>query len=136
MTTLHPTLLALEALDLSTVTPCLLDRLAPRKAQAVAARALFKRLGLKEISVKVPTYSMASSVNIRLPKAEFTPEQWEAFEIARNNGTEDLTEVRQVNARRWAIVQKLQAVLDLAFPLHRDRSDHDSDYFDYRWIVE
>lgn len=136
MTTLHPTLLTLEALDLSTVTPCLLDRLAPRKAQAVAARALFKRLGLKDISVTVPTYSMASSVSVRLPKAEFTPEQWEAFEIARNNGTEDLTEVRQTNARRWTIVQKLQAVLDLAFPLHRDRSKHESDYFDYRWMVE
>ena len=136
MTTLHPTLLTLEALDLSNVTPCLLDRLAPRKAQAVAARALFKRLGLKDISVTVPTYSMASSVSVRLPKAEFTPEQWEAFEIARNNGTEDLTEVRQTNARRWTIVQKLQAVLDLAFPLHRDRSKHESDYFDYRWMVE
>jgi hypothetical protein len=45
-----------------------------RKARAAAIRSLFKRLGLKGISVTAPNYSMAQSVDITFPVRHCTNE--------------------------------------------------------------
>ena len=132
----HPTVAALLALDLSTVTPCLLPRLSGRKAQAQAARALFKRLDLKGISVTVPTYSMASTVQIRLPHTPATREQQEEWNrVFSAGGDTEATEAGQIHARRYQAEQAMNALLDHAFPHHVDRSDPTTDYFDSRWSV-
>jgi len=87
------------------------DRHIPRKLQATRARALFKQLGLKGISVTVPRYSMASSVYVQLPREN---ETW---------------------PERIAAMHKLGQILDRAFPSHDDRSDVMTDYFDFCWCI-
>ena len=138
MSTVHPTLLAIEALDLATVTPFLLARHAPRKAQAEAVRALFKRHGLKQISVTVPTYSMAQGVNVRIPHAEFSPEEHAEWRTAydRDEDTNTTTTLGRTRTREHEAAKKVKALLSLAFPNHDDRSDLQSDYFNYCWMVD
>lgn len=135
-TQFHPTLMAIERLDLEQVRPFLLPRSAPRKAQAHALRSLLKDLGLRDISVTVPTYSMASGVQVRLPKLEYTPAQILDHELARTPEEEQSSELARLRARHQAIREHFVALLDRAFPNHRNRSDYGTDYFDYCWMVD
>ena len=137
MATIHPTIEAIEAINLEEVTPFLLARHASRKVQATAARALFQQLGLKKISVTVPRYSMASTVDVRLPEVKFTAEDYAEWDAAYNRGedTNTTTEVGRIRTRENAAAKKLEAILNRAFPNHIDKSDYSSDYFDRRWSV-
>ena len=42
----------------------------PRKTIAAAARALLKELCIQHVSVTTPNYSMAQSINVRIPQAQ------------------------------------------------------------------
>ena len=127
---LHPTLLAIEAVDLNAVPVFLLDRSARRKVRAASARALFKQLGLKHISVTAPDYSMAQAVHVRLPRVKDVPAlqaEWE------QHSTEESRAL--LRRREYAAEQKVEAILARAFPNHLDRSDIMCDHFDYCWSV-
>ena len=131
----HPTLLAIESLELDDVQPFLLPRSTPRKMQAVAARSLFKQLGLKDISVTTPTWSMASSVIVRLPRMPWTQEIQDEWTDAFQGGHQEGTTLGQLRSRGHRIDQKLQAILDKAFPQHVDRSNPIEDRFDSCWSI-
>lgn len=103
-----------------------LERSVPRKELAAAARKLFKSLGLKGISVTAPNYSMAQAVHVRLPKRDdYT------FDANGDIPDNDPARVGNTEADR-----KIAAILYQAFPSHRDRSDTQSDYFNYKWSIE
>jgi len=89
------------------------DRSIPRKQQAALTRKLFKDLGLKGVSVTTPNHANASSVYIRLPR----------FGPSLNSPT-------NANAKL-----RIEAILDVAFPNHNDRSERLTDYFDFCWVV-
>lgn len=114
----------LEAVNLDYVPIVSEDRHIPRKEQAAKARALFKQLGIKGISVTTPNYSMASVCDVRIPKqdhpesTDWTRHDYATCELCQGHAT----------ARR-----KVEAILSKAFPKHDDRSDSMTDYFDSCW---
>lgn len=117
----------LATIDITTIPVLSRDRSIPRKEQAALARSLFKSLGLRGISVTAPNYSMARSVDIRLPKRNDY--------VLNTDGTvldyaTDPAAQANVNAEK-----RLGAILLAAFPRHDDRSDTQSDHFDYRWSL-
>jgi len=118
---------AIRDIDLATVPVMTTDRRLPRKEQAKLTRQLFRRLGLRGISVTCPNYSMAHSVEVRLLKREdYTRDasgeiEWMTDPAAVANGA----------ARR-----RVMDILGRAFPEHGDRSDMMTDYFDFCWSVD
>lgn len=113
---------AIEAVDLAAVPVVCTVRSTPRKEQAALARGLLKKLGVKGVSVTTPSYSMASVVEVRLPQF----------------GREGMTdaEVAAEYEEHRAAERKLSHILAVAFPNHDDRSDYQTDYFDYRWSID
>lgn len=102
------------------------DRCIPRKEQAALARKLFKQLGLKGISVTTPNYSMASCVDVTIPRRDdFTRD--ERGEIDYRN---DPVCIANNEAQK-----RVEAILLAAFPNHNDRSDYMTDYFDSKWSI-
>lgn len=116
---------AVDAVDLRKVGVVCHDRSIDRREQARLCRELFKRLGLKGASITTPSYSMASTVDIALPKrrdVRLTEEgsfDRDCPAVQANRATED----------------KVKAILAHAFPNHDDRSDSSTDYFDARWSI-
>lgn len=127
---------AIEAVDLSAVASTGLDRHEPRKVQAAAARKLFRELGIRGISVTAPNYSMAQSVDVRIPEpadSEHHGDKWphgNSFELSRSEATRC-----PACARRSRIRDKVEAILARAFPNHDNRSDSQSDHFDFCWSI-
>lgn len=127
---------AIEAVDLSVVASTGLDRHEPRKVQAAAARKLFRELGIRGISVTAPNYSMAQSVDVRIPKpadSEHHGDKWphgNSFELSRSEATRC-----PACARRSRIRDKVEGILARAFPNHDNRSDSQSDHFDFCWSI-
>ncbi len=130
----------LAAIRLENVPVITRDRHIPRKEQAALARQLFKRLGLKGISVTAPRYAQAHSVDVRLPaEGEHDPNKWPHAHdrCCGPNGRGHHEENRCPACRERAAAQKkLEAILLTAFPNHDDRSDLQTDYFDFRWSIE
>lgn len=115
----------LATVDISEVTVMSLDRSIRRKEQAALARQLLKQLGIKGVSVTAPNYSMAQSVDVSLPKRDdyvfdkcgFVVEG-DAARLANNDAD-----------------SRVRSLLLAAFPRHDDRSETQSDYFDFKWSV-
>jgi hypothetical protein len=104
------------------------ERGKPLKEIAKDIRALFSSLKIKGVSVTAPTYSMASSVEIILPKIELTDAQaWD-----RGDETPMLAALRQ---RYNAVAGKIGEIVLAAFPDLDDRSDARSDYSDSRFHI-
>lgn len=102
------------------------DRSICRKEQARLARELFKKIGLKGISVTAPNYSMAQSVDVRPPQRnDYTVDSFGRIDYANDPAGK---------ANREAD-NRLRSILLAAFPSHEDRSDSQSDYFDYCWSL-
>ena len=95
----------------------------PRKEWAGAVRGLLKEFGVEGVSVTTPSYSMASSVYISIPSIEHDhmPDQW-----ARDCEHCQLKQAAET---------KLEAILLAAFPDMDDRSDTQTDYFDYCFSI-
>lgn len=118
---------ALAKVDADRVPVVCTDRRIPRKEQAALARKLFRSLGLPHVSVTAPNYSMASTVDVTLPRRS----DYTAFdEIGCVLRREDPAALANAGAER-----KVEAILAVAFPTHDDRSDSSSDYFDARWSI-
>ncbi len=112
------------------------DRHIPRTEQAKLTRELFKRLGLKGISVTTPNYSMAQSVRVSLPKLEIhCPNYWPHGGDYCHHGYVDESLVCPTCRENRRIREKIEEILARAFPNHDDRSDTQKDYFDYCWSV-
>jgi hypothetical protein len=95
-----------------------------RKERAKAVRALFKSMGLKGISVTAPNYSMAQSIDICIPRDSYCDNPIHQ-DPSKNNS--DCTECSRV----WKAKQRLEPIILAAFPDLDNRSDSQSDHFDY-----
>lgn len=121
---LREKLAAINILDLPVMSR---ERSLPRKEQAALCRKLFKQIGLKGISVTAPNYSMAKSVDVSLPSR--SDYKLNVCGMVEDWATDPASMVNSENR------QRIQAVLLAAFPRHEDRSDTQSDHFDYRWSI-
>lgn len=133
-TTIHT---QLDAIDLAGVPVMATDRHIPRKDQAKLARKLFSFLGIKGLSVTAPNYSMAQVVEVRMPREPHPG--WAGFEQWQHATWSEIPDhvpAKAQNERRLKSRLKLEAILAVAFPAHDDRSDRQSDYFDYCWSVD
>ena len=118
---------ALQAIVLGALPIMSTDRSIPRKEQAKLARMLFKQLGLKGISVRAPNYSQAQSVDVRLPKRE----DYERDQAGCIDWPNDPAAIANNAAEK-----RVREILNRAFPNHDDRSDSQSDHFNYCWSVD
>lgn len=101
-----------------------------RKEWAQAVRSLFKEIGIKGVSVTAPNYSQAQTIDIRLPELIVDNEQHqklhdELWHTDRNNT--DCPDCSQ----RWQAKQAIEKIILSAFPDLDNRSDNQSDYFNY-----
>ena len=115
------------------------DRFIPRKEQARLCRELFKRLGIKGVSVTAPNYSMAQSVDVSLPGYMGDDSEY-VFDGINYRGQcfsdmPDQVPAKIRNRTHWNAAKKVDEILLRAFPAHDDRSDLQSDYFNYKWSV-
>lgn len=94
----------------------------PRKTWAPAVRELLKGLGIRHVSVTTPSYSMASTISIRVPGFSHDHDE-------RSAATAYRTCPRC--QRRHAAVARLERLILAAFPDLNDRSDMMTDHFDY-----
>lgn len=115
----------LGAINITEVPVVSLDRNIERKEQAKLARELFSKLGIKGISVTAPSYSMASSVHVSFPRRN----DYSAAPM------EDLLNDPAHQANN-AAHDRIEAILLAAFPNSDDRSDTQSDHFDFRWSIQ
>jgi hypothetical protein len=115
----------LATVDISSVPVISLDRHQPRKEQAALCRGLFKTLGLKGMSVTAPNYSMAQGVDVHLPSRE-------DYVFTVTGFVQENDPAQKANGEAQ---ERVRAILLAAFPRHDDRSDTQSDHFDFRWLV-
>lgn len=139
MSTLHnplATFAAIDAVDLASVPVMASNRHIPRKDQAALARKLLRKLGIVGVSITTPNYSMAQSVDIRLPREEHPG--WTGFEQWQHYSYSDMPDdvpAKAAHVRNYAAQKKLAAILAIAFPQHDDRSDSQTDYYDSCWSI-
>ena len=126
----------IHAVKLDDVPVMSTDRCIPRKQQAALARQLLKQLGVKGVSITAPNYSMAQSVDVRLPD-EPRPSMagFEQYEHSTYSDMPDNVPIKAAFLRKRAAEKALEAILASAFPNHDSRSDTQTDYFDYCWSV-
>lgn len=106
-------------------------RQASRKEWAQAVRKLFKELGLTGISVTTPSYSMAQSIKISLPSVEGNNSD-EHVKFHDSLWREGRTGMDCPKCHeRWQARQHLENIILSAFPDLDNRSNTQTDYFDY-----
>jgi hypothetical protein len=105
-------------------------RSATRKEWAAEVRKLLKSLNINGVSVTTPSHSMAQAIQISLPDEldnsiehqKLHDELWK-----QNRPGTDCPQCGQ----RWNARKHLEAIILAAFPDLDDRSDLQSDCFDY-----
>ena len=126
----------INAIDLSSVPVMSRDRMIERKEQARLARDLFRRLGLRGISVTAPNYSMAQSVHVRVPNSPHPGfAGFEQFEHDTYSTMPAEVPAKQHMRAHYAASEQLEKILEAAFPQHDNRSDYQTDHFDYCWSI-
>lgn len=103
------------------------DRSISRKQQAKLARELFKSLGLKGLRVVTPRGANLNHVAVILPQHRHEPS-------IPGVPHHKLSACDGCKFRTYAH-NKLDEILARAFPQHDNRSDYQSDYFDFCWSV-
>lgn len=108
-----------------------------RKEWAGEVRNLFKDLGIKHVSVTAPNYSMASSIHIDTPRFF----AWEGDHEKRHAEIDHQERARgewmgyghycEFCKRSQEAKRKLEKIILAAFPDLDDRSETQSDYFDF-----
>ena len=120
---------SIAAVGLDSVRPVPnVGRRASRKELAAAARALFKRLAIRGVSVTAPNYSMAQAVDVAVPCRD-------DYTVRDPDGSVDWPNDPAARAN-VAARDKVEQILLRAFPGTEDRSDSRTDYFDYRWSIQ
>lgn len=112
-----------------------------RKGWAREVKSLLKSLGLGWVSVTTPNYSMAESITIRFHQDTWQQHEplhmkLEAIERAKNGPYCGMTQVCPYCKQEREAHEKLEAIILAAFPDLNDRSDHQTDYFDYCLSIE
>lgn len=115
------------------------DRSIARKQRAVLVRTLFKRLGIKGVSVTCPNYSMARSVDIHIGSSLGTAEDYN-FEGVNysQKAFSEMPDKTPIKIKHNALIETrrhLEKIILAAFPAHFDRSDSMTDYFDNPWSI-
>jgi hypothetical protein len=121
---LHKRLAQIDVTEIPVIT---MDRHIPRKQQALLARELFRRLGLKGISVTAPNYSMAQTVNV--DPARRRDYVLDDHGMIKDHVTDSAAQANEAARTR------LGAILLAAFPQHDNRSDSMTDHFDSKWSI-
>ena len=121
----------LTDIDPATAPVLSTDRCLPRKEQAKLARQLFKRYRLRVKSVRTPRHSMAQSVDITVPKTDYERHDHNARPHAYPPPPDACPLCEQGRDTR----ERLEKLLDAAFPAHVDKSDTMTDYFNYCWMI-
>ena len=116
---------ALAAVDITEIPVMSRDRHIPRKLQSKLARMLLRSLGIKGVSITTPSYSMAQTVDVRIPQRDDHDLDEGGYMVPGCPAAVANTEARQ----------RMLSILLAAFPRHDDRSDTMTDYFDYCWSV-
>src|SRR5262249_10228421 len=119
---LHARLAGIDPAAVAVVTT---QRRPGRKELAAMARGLFARLALQGVSVTAPSYSMAQGVEVGLPRR---------LDLSPLNAQESAFACPARVANREA-ERRVQAILYTAFPGTTDRSNSQTDYFDYCWSI-
>jgi hypothetical protein len=108
-----------------------------RKEWAGEVRELLKRLGIKNVSVTTPSYSMAQSIDISTPRffawdGDHEQRHKEIDEQERNSASwMGYGHFCEFCKQEWQAKKKLESIILAAFPDLNDRSDTQSDHFDY-----
>ena len=130
---------AVDRVNVEGIAPSQLSRCTPRKEQAKAARELFKVLGIKGISVTAPNYSMAQSVHVRIPSPTIEDSAFCFAGVDYRHATwSDMPSdvpAKIIHKQHNEVIKKIGVILAVAFPNHDDRSDSQTDYFDYCWSI-
>jgi hypothetical protein len=111
-----------------------------RKEQSAKVRAAFKALGLTGISVTTPNYSMASSIQISLPRTDWETHEpihtpLEAIERQKDeyNG---MVQVCPVCKESWMAHVAIERIILAMFPDMDNRSDSQTDYSDFAFTID
>lgn len=116
-----------------------------RKEWSKLVKRLLKDLGLGFVSVTAPNYSMAQSIDIRFHQVETPAESTEhqrlhdeidRAEIATGGLHVGFNRTCKHCHQRWAAHQALERIILAAYPDLDNRSDSQSDYFDYCLSIE
>ena len=126
----------IETINLRMLPVMTRDRSISRKEQAKLARDLFKRLGLKGISVTVPNYSMAQSVHVSVPRLPREDGDFMGYETETFSDMPETLPGKIKMRQHGKATDKILAILQVVFPEHTDRSDSQSDHFDYCWSID
>ncbi len=126
---------AIHAVDLAKVPVMSLDRSIDMKEQARLARELFKKLKIKGVSVTSPNYSMAQAVEVQVPADRVGFEGFEQFENMSYSDMPNDVPAKIANRQRYEAGEQLLKILLVAFPNHDNRSEPQSDYYDFCWSV-
>ena len=130
------------AIDLDEIEPVSNKRLY-LKELAVPLRKWLKSYGLtnRKISVVVPNYSMAMSVDVNVPTAGFyecfgVTTQAEFVALDKSVANDRYENVyKRLSQKRSDAQWHLKEAIDRAFPQNVDRSNPVIDYFDYTFNV-
>ena len=117
----------LPQIDITEIPVMTMERHIPRKQQAALARELFRRLGLKGISVTAPNYSMAQTVDVHQPRRR--DYVLDGHGMVKDYATDPAAQANEAARTR------LEAILLAAFPQHDNRSDRMTDHFDSKWSL-
>jgi len=109
-----------------------------RKEWSKEVRKLLKSIGLGFVSVTTPSYSMASSIDIRFHQDEGFREgsahEAQHVQIDRSERGSNIWHGYGYYCpycqQQWQAHQRLEKIILAAFPDLDDRSDSQSDYFD------
>lgn len=122
-----------------------------RKEWAAKVRALLKELKITGVSVTAPRYSMAQSIDIKLPALDIGDDAHRARHAEIDSEWEESgVDSTGVALRRWNgygasgcehckargdAKAKICQIILAAFPDLDDRSEHQSDHFDFCFTV-
>lgn len=131
----------LAKIDVAAIPVSIIPRTTTRKDFAVATRALFKSLGISRtlISVTAPNYSMASSIHIAPVTLDRESDDYILDGVNYNHHSySDMppnVPARKKHQRANVVRNKITEIMNHTFINMHDRSDSQSDYFDYCWNV-
>lgn len=111
----------------------------PRKAIAAEIRKLLKSLNIKGVSVRTPNYSMASGVDISLPGTSLFVSEDDHLALHHTIDIEHRADLHWCGLVQYCphcqkskqAKDALENIILGAFPDLDNRSDTQSDYFDY-----
>lgn len=110
-----------------------------RKEQAQNVRKLFRDMRISDVSVTTPSYSMAQSIQISIPSdvpAHDSVHAAAEIESQKDADYKGMVHYCPFCKQRKETRDHIQAIVLAAFPDLNDRSDIQSDYFNYRLSIE